>query len=174
MDGTKKNLIFGKEIEKLVRDSHNVIYFQYMLQLIMGDYPDGCLIISPGGFGLIFKNYLRGLNLLHKYKIINLNLSLRSKSNTETKANLKKIVTNLKLIINKELQFVKDIIFVDDTFYSGNTYLLSKQIISQVNMNFSKGYFFFNFSGKILDNSLISFIDASKILDDEEERVKNI
>ena len=112
MDGTKKNLIFGKEIEKLVRDSHNVIYFQYMLQLIMGDYPDGCLIISPGGFGLIFKNYLRGLNLLHKYKIINLNLSLRSKSNTETKANLKKIVTKDR---KKPLQKIQKInIFLCD------------------------------------------------------------
>jgi hypothetical protein len=113
------------------------IYFMYIFQLVLRDFKDGCLIISPGSFGSIFKNYISSVNKENKFNVINFNLSFYSSKNQDIKLTDKEI----NLIINS-----RKIIFLDDSFSTGKTFLKCQEIITMYNRKFDDGWVY-NFTG---------------------------
>ena len=113
------------------------IYFMYIFQVVLRDFKEGCLIISPGKFGSILKNYVASLNQDIKFPLINFNVSFYSSKNQDIKLNAEEV----NLIKNSP-----NIIFLDDSFSTGKTFLKCQEIINIYNRKFAAGWVY-NFTG---------------------------
>ena len=146
------------------------IYLSFLFQNILKENPKGCLIISTGEFGLLFRNYVINIGQIRLFPVLVLDIRFYSSGKN------KECLTKEEVIA---IRNSNQIIFVDDSYSTGKTYLNSKELLNSIGKEFTGG-FVFNFTGyqqEVIEEPLKYFINMKRLIDSvlnsiDRERIK--